>query len=422
MLTITDYIRNHLSLKPIRAIGALTCAIMFVASAPVFAGTVTNASFINQSATIAATSQAGGDRSVEKLLDLSPEKAQAVYDLLAPQDVKVLVGRRNQGLHVRGTAKEVSTLEALAELMMRDADRKITDPAKYIEELQGTWDTTALYKLPTTAGEALLKVLAFPDVPVLVANESGGIGVRASKRDQAVIADVTRIQQGIEPTTMHAVPERKVAQKEEKRPRNEGRGRGDRRRNDRGDNNRRAERRPGPDGGGRELNEKVNRLEERVKKLEELAASLHSPEGHGHGDMHQPNKAHGDHGPDPHAKKGDGTKGDKKPGNKARNNQQAQKNKGKKKGDNKKDGDKQDPNEVVTMRYDLPAQHADNLYNLFAPSDIKDILVGRNGNTIEVRAARKHQRVIKQLVKMLAPDAKSEVTKKDNKHDNAQTG
>ncbi len=403
MLTITNYIHNRLRLKPIGSISAI--AIMFAASAPVFAGTVANVSFISQSAAIAATSQAGEDRSVEKLLDLSPGKAQAVYDLLAPQDVKVLVGRRNQGLHVRGTAKEVATLEALAELMMRESGRDVGDPAKFIEEMQGTWDTTSLYKLPQPAGEALLRVLAFPDVPVLVSSQADGIGVRASKRDQAVIADVARIQQGIAPADMHKVPAKKVAKDDRKRRPDEGRGRNDRR----GDNDRRADR--GSRGRDRGLAQKVDRLEERVKKLEELAAAIHSGEGHGRDDMHHPHKAHDDRkaGNDHKAKKGD------------KDNKKKQRASGKK--GKKKDGKgKQDPNEIVTMRYDLPPHHADNLYNLFAPKDIKDILVGRSGNTIEIRAARKHQRTIKQLVRMINPNAKSEVTKKNDGKGQAQTG
>lgn len=430
MLTTKTSFLNRLKLKTSRRVGAIATALLLVGSTSGWASATTAVHWIGQSVAMTATSQTADDRSVEKLLDLTPEKADALFALLAPQDIKVLVGRRNQGVHVRGTAKEVATLEALAELMMRESDREITDPQKFIEELEGTWDSASVYKLPKPAGEALLTVLAFPDVPVLVADQSDGIGVRASKRDQAVIADVARIQQGMEPTTMHELPERKVARDESKRRpgaerardgrgdgnrRTEGRGRGD----DRGDNRGGDDRRAGADRRGRELAEKVERLEERVQKLEELAAAIHSGEGHGHPGMHKNDKAKGkDKDKSKDSAKHASGQGVKKGDKAEKQKQQAAKNKDKKK--NQKN--EQDPNEVITMRYDLPAQHAENLFNLFAPEDVSDILVGRSGNTIEIRAARKYQRTIKQLVKMLVPDAKSEVTKKNQGQGQEQAG
>lgn len=404
MLTTKTSLLKPLISKTSRRVGAVVTALLLVGSTSASASVTTAVTWIGQSVATAATSQAGDDRSVEKLLELTPEKSEAFFELLAPNDVKVLVGRRNQGVHVRGTAKEVSTLEAFAELMMRDSHRQITDPQKFIDELEGTWDSASVYKLPKPAGEALLKNLAFADVPVLVANQPDGIGVRASKRDQAVIADIARIQQGMAPKKMHKAPERKVARGE---GRGEGRRGGDRAERRRGGDRERADRGRGADRRGRELAEKVERLDERVKKLEELAAALHSGEGHEHAGLHHSDKAHGDH----HAKKGD----------KPKKKKQASKSKGKKK-DKKGKKDKPDPNEIVTMRYDLPAQHADNLYNLFAPADIKDILVGRSNNTIEIRAARKHQRTIKQLVKMLSPGSKAKADNQNKRRKQAQTG
>ncbi len=405
MLSTRTSFRNRL-LTPLR-ISAITCAFLLIGSAPIYASTTTVATWMGQSLTIAATSQAADVRSEEKLLDLPPEKAEAFFAILAPNDVKVLVGRRNQGVHVRGTAKEVSALAGLAELMTRESGREVTDVAQFIERHQGTWDSESVYKLPEPAGEALLRVLAFEDVPVLVSRQGSGIGVRASKRDQAVIADIARIQQGLAAQNMHDVPEHKAAPKDDgngrrgdRAERRRGgdraeRGRGNRERGERGDNDRR-----GGDRRGRELAEKVDNLEGRIKKLEDLAATLHSQDGHAA--IHHDKDGH-----DHHAKK-DG---------KTNKQKQAAKNKGK-----KKQQGKHDLNEVITMRYDLPPQHAENLFNLFAPADITDILIGRSGNTIEIRAARKHQRTIKQLVKMLAPNAKSEVTKKNQGRGQAQTG
>ncbi len=391
---------KRLKLKPVHRIGAIACAMLLLGSTSASASIPMAAGWIGQSLTIIATSQGADDRSVEKLLDLPPEKAEAFFALLAPNDVKVLVGRRNQGIHIRGTAKEVSTLDALAELMMREAGREVTDVAAFIEELQGTWDSQSVYKLPGDAGEALLRVLAFEDVPVLVSRQGGGIGVAASKRDQAVIADVALIQQGMSPQKMHSVTARKVA-------RNDGegnrRGRGDRAERRRGGNRERADGgragngRRGGDRRGRELAEKVERLENRIKKLEDLAAALHSPEGHAA--MHH--EAH-----DHHAKQENKAKKSKKAKKQAKNQRKG----------------KGNPNEIITMRYDLPDHHADNLFNLFAPADITDILVGRSGNTIEIRAARRHQRTIKQLVKMISPEAKAKVTKQNQGRGQSQTG
>lgn len=133
---------------------------------------------------------------VRRSYDLPEAKASAFFELLAPSDVKVLVGRTDKGVSIEGTTAEAKVLDGLTDLLTRFADRDVSDTGAFITELRPTWTTTATYELPEKKLGLLFDILAFDDVPVLVSRGDGKITVQASDADQKVVAGIARILSG----------------------------------------------------------------------------------------------------------------------------------------------------------------------------------------------------------------------------------
>jgi len=279
----------------------------------------------------------------ERSLELPPPKADAFFQLLAPEHVKVLVSRRPTGVQVNGTQREVEALAALAALITRSQGTDFSSDNAALAELRKTWDTKETYALPAASADDLFRLLAFNDVPVFVSHATGGVTVEASRADQQIIADVVRIVRGeaLEKAPPPAKADRPGPPTAPKARRNQ-------------------------DADGKKLGaleRRVIELEERVAALEALARELHGEE-HGHAHAHDaPEGAVAP--PAPPAPKAPVS-----------------------------------PN-LIDRRYKLPPHHAENLFALFAPADITDVIVSREGNQLKIRASEQDHQLIARLVKLL---------------------
>lgn len=304
---------------------------------------------------------------VQREYDLNPEKADALFELLAPGDVKVMVSRRDGGVLITGTSKEAKVFDAFVAILTRHNDRAVKDTDAFIEEMRPTWDTKETYKLPQPKADALYRILAISNVPVLVSRADSGVTVEASKADQQVIANVIRVVKG---QRLESKPKAQAAKPEPDRPR-------------------RAKRpappaAPKPDQQGK-LEDMVERLDAKRKELEqrvdelarhaqhlaravdELGAKIEQEAQRFAEEIQQPVAPP----PPPAPRKPD------------------------------RGG------EIIVREYSLPTVHAQNLFNLLAPSDIRDVIVSRRDDVVEIRADAHDHETIARLVDILTRGSKS---------------
>ena len=133
---------------------------------------------------------------VKRHFHLSPAKADAMFKLLAPSDIKVIVGRHNRGVNITGTPREAEILEEFVELLVRHEGSSKRELQQSIERLRSTWTKRQTYKLPRDKARSLFHVLAFDDVPVYVHGYPSRVIVDATERDQQTVAGVVEILHG----------------------------------------------------------------------------------------------------------------------------------------------------------------------------------------------------------------------------------
>jgi len=142
------------------------------------------------------TSLIGRSNATRREFNLASDKASMVFDLLAPEKVKVVVGRRPNGVSINGTSDEVATLNDFVTLLTRYESEPSVAAVAAIERLSGRNADKRLYHLPVQQAASLIGLLAAKDVPVLVSGGGGEVNVIASAADQRVIHDVVQILLG----------------------------------------------------------------------------------------------------------------------------------------------------------------------------------------------------------------------------------
>ena len=142
---------------------------------------------------------------IRRDFQLSNAKADAMHALIAPADVRVIVGRRKGGILLKGTSGELDILDRFVELVTRLDGLDAAEMNAAMARARRTWTTTATYRLASGHARALWRILAFDDVPVLV---SGGtskiwvwgrkskIRVEAAPEDQEIVRGVVNILHG----------------------------------------------------------------------------------------------------------------------------------------------------------------------------------------------------------------------------------
>jgi hypothetical protein len=141
-------------------------------------------------------SQGRADRNVARTYALSEDKADALFNLLAPRDVRVLVSRCDGGVCVKGTAREVEILDHLTALVTRVQGRNVGCVERYMNRLRPSWTSSETYGLTRHKATTLFHLLAFDDVPVGVSARKSKIRVDANPTDQQTIADIVNILNG----------------------------------------------------------------------------------------------------------------------------------------------------------------------------------------------------------------------------------
>ncbi len=123
--------------------------------------------------------------------ELPVAEADAMYALLAPDDVRVVVGRVDHGLiGVRGTEREIEVLGDLVSLMRRVDERGGTIHPQFERSC------TKAYSLTLKRASRLGRVLELGHISFDVTKGGRRLVVEASKADQETVARVVRILEG----------------------------------------------------------------------------------------------------------------------------------------------------------------------------------------------------------------------------------
>ena len=141
---------------------------------------------------ILPASWSGADRGPQtQRFDLQAAQADAMYALLAPDDVRVVVGRVDHGrISVRGTAREIAVLGDFVSLMRR-ANRRPSERESPLNR-----PCTKAYSLTKARASRLARILDLGPIPFDLTEGGRRLVVRAAPADQETIAQVVRIIEG----------------------------------------------------------------------------------------------------------------------------------------------------------------------------------------------------------------------------------
>ena len=127
---------------------------------------------------------------------LIARKAEALYQVFSPSDVRVRVGRYGQGLVFTGTPGELEVIQRAIELVTRFDHLLELERQAAMTAARPFWNSSGTYRLDRRKGRALYALLAFEDVPVLVSGKGSKIQVSASPDDQYVLRDLVAVLEG----------------------------------------------------------------------------------------------------------------------------------------------------------------------------------------------------------------------------------
>ena len=133
---------------------------------------------------------------VQRNFDLCCHKADAVHALLAPRDIRVIVGKRDGGIRIEGTPREIEVLADFMDLLTRYEGHSAEQVRAEIIRARKHGAFTQKYKLPKSKGKVLYRILAGDDVPVLVSGSTRQVRVEATPRDQETLRLVVEILRG----------------------------------------------------------------------------------------------------------------------------------------------------------------------------------------------------------------------------------
>ncbi len=135
-------------------------------------------------------------QSSHRMIDLDESKSRALYNLLAPRDVHVVVGWDDGRINVRGSAEEVDTLVALAGILSRAEhtgdgfNRSWKQAYSVRDRIERT------YRLHPEKSHKLSQLLGQADLTLEVSDASDGISIIASIEDHAVMDHMVKILNG----------------------------------------------------------------------------------------------------------------------------------------------------------------------------------------------------------------------------------
>ena len=142
----------------------------------------------------AATGSAGPIEN--RRIELPGAKATALYNLLRPDGIRVVVGRQGGRLDIRGTAGECGTVTAFAEIITRCAGKPADQINHCMAHHRELWSTRQTYRLSSHMARVLFDALSPNDVPVLVSQDGKRVSVSASGADQETVRRFVEILRG----------------------------------------------------------------------------------------------------------------------------------------------------------------------------------------------------------------------------------
>lgn len=132
----------------------------------------------------------------DRSFELIPCKAAAMFELLKPRDVKMLVSVDAGSLQITGTRGECDALTEFVELITRYHGKSSHEVRLCMKRARRGWTTRRDYKLAKDKANALFDVLAASDVPVLVSWSGKRVRVDANSKDQETVRNIAQILRG----------------------------------------------------------------------------------------------------------------------------------------------------------------------------------------------------------------------------------
>lgn len=114
---------------------------------------------------------------------LSGENANLLYELLAPNSVRVIVSRNGDDISVRGTEPELHVLRAFLELL------NWVDRTRVFEQMIEGDRESRTYELGSDRSGLLYKMLAPGDVKVIVSASDNGVSIIGTDNEHEVLSD-----------------------------------------------------------------------------------------------------------------------------------------------------------------------------------------------------------------------------------------
>ena len=132
----------------------------------------------------------------DRCFELPSTKSAALFELLKPRDIKVLVRKDAGCVQITGTPKESDVLTAFVKLITRYSGAPAHEVQRRMSQARRDWTTRRTYKLSKAKAKTLFNILAPDDVPVLVSWSGKRLRVDASPKDQEIIRHVVEILRG----------------------------------------------------------------------------------------------------------------------------------------------------------------------------------------------------------------------------------
>ena len=136
---------------------------------------------------------------ITRSIQLPHSNADAVFQLLRPRDVKVVVSRESNGIRVSGTPGEVAAVDQFTQLLTRHQGCFAHEVEQRMTESRKDWSTRKKYKLSHSKAKMLFDALAPEDIPVLVQRTGRYVRVDATREDQQTVRGMVSILRGRKP-------------------------------------------------------------------------------------------------------------------------------------------------------------------------------------------------------------------------------
>jgi hypothetical protein len=128
----------------------------------------------------------------EQSFAMDAHLADAIFELLAPSDVDVIVSRRTMGIHVKGSRRDVRTLTQFIAVMTQNTCSPDDPPPDGLSH----WLEDRTYLLTRHKAQSLVDVLSYEHAPVFATQFGSKVEIYARPEDHKAIAAMIDILGG----------------------------------------------------------------------------------------------------------------------------------------------------------------------------------------------------------------------------------